>query len=283
MSRMQRVEFVKMHGNGNDFVVVNCLDGILEGADLRKFAVRVCDRNFGVGGDGLILVLPSESADYRMQIINSDGSEAEMCGNGIRCFAKYLYDRAMARQSVNVETPAGIMNVELQAKNGRAETATVNMGAPRLDAAEIPIMGFRGRVILQPLEVDGERFRITCVSMGNPHCVIFVESAADVPLEEIGPKIETHPAFPRKTNVEFVQVAAADELVMRVWERGAGVTLACGTGACASLVAGALAGKSGRRATVHLPGGGLLIDWRGDGSVYMTGPAAEVFNGTFCV
>lgn len=280
---MQEVEFVKMHGNGNDFVVVDCLGDKLADVDPAELAVRVCDRNFGVGGDGLIQVLPSQSADYRMQIFNSDGSEAEMCGNGVRCFAKYLHDRGMAARLVNVETPAGIMRIELEARNGRAEAATVNMGAPRLDAAEIPVSGFSGRVVLQPLQVDREQFDITCVSIGNPHCVIFVESAADVPLEDIGPSVEIDAAFPRKTNVEFVEVVASDELIMRVWERGAGVTLACGTGACASVVAGVLAAKCDRRATVHLPGGDLLIDWREDGNVYMTGPAVEVFSGKFAV
>ncbi len=278
---MRKVEFTKMQGIGNDFVVVNCLHDNLDSVDFSKLAVRVCDRDFGVGGDGLILVLPSQPADYRMQIFNSDGSEAEMCGNGVRCFAKYLHDRGMAAGLVNVETPAGIMRIELEAKEGRAEAATVNMGAPRLDAVDIPVSGFSGQVVLQPLEVDGQRFDITCVSTGNPHCVIFVDSAAAVLLEDIGPKIETHPAFPRKTNVEFVEVVSPDELIMRVWERAAGLTLACGTGACASVVAGVLAGKSDRCATVHLPGGDLLIDWREDGNVYMTGPAEEVFRGTF--
>ena len=280
---MREIEFVKMHGNGNDFVVIDCLREALNGIDLSEFGGRVCNRNLGVGADMLILVLPSESADYRMRMINSDGSEAEMCGNGIRCFAKYLYDRRMADDSMSVETPAGVMTVEVQSKNGHAQSATVNMGTPVLEAGKIPVSGFDGQVVLEPVEVDGQRLDITCVSMGNPHCVIFVDSAAAVPLEDIGPKIETLQAFPRKTNVEFVEVVSPDELIMRVWERGAGVTLACGTGACASVVAGAVAGKSGRRATVHMPGGDLLIDWREDGNVYMTGPAVEVFRGRIVV
>lgn len=271
-----------MHGAGNDFVFVDCLQGMgpLDGADLSKLSQRLCDRHFGIGADGLVLVLPSETADYRMRILNSDGSEAEMCGNATRCFGKYLFDRKLAGDSVSIETLSGLKQIEIQSEGGKAVSATVNMGVPRLDAADIPITGFSGQVVLQPLDVDGQRLEITCVSMGIPHCVIFVHSAADVPLEEIGPKVETHPAFPRKTNVEFVQVISPEEVIMRVWERGAGVTLACGTGACATVVAGAITGKTGRRATVHLPGGDLHIDWREDGNVYMTGPATEVFTGT---
>lgn len=270
-----------MHGAGNDFIFVDCLQGMgpLEGVDLSGLSVQVCDRHFGIGADGLVLVLPSDAADYRMKIMNSDGSEAEMCGNATRCFAKYLYDRGLAGDSVGIETLDGIKHVEVQAQDGKAVSATVNMGMPKLDAADIPVTGFAGRVIEQPLQVDGQRLEITCVNMGNPHCVIFVHSAADVPLEDIGPKIETHPAFPKKTNVEFAQVVSPDDVIMRVWERGAGVTLACGTGACSTVVAGSLSGRTGRCAMVHLPGGDLLIDWRGDDKVYMTGPAAETFRG----
>lgn len=271
-----------MHGAGNDFVFVDCLQGMgpLDGADLSKLSQRLCDRHFGIGADGLVLVLPSETADYRMRILNSDGSEAEMCGNATRCFGKYLFDRKLTGDSVSIETLSGLKQIEIQSEGGKAVSATVNMGAPGLDAADIPITGFTGQVVLQPLDVDGQRLEITCVSMGIPHCVIFVHSAADVPLEEIGPKVETHPAFPRKTNVDFAQVISPEEVIMRVWERGAGITLACGTGACATVVAGALAGRTGRRATVHLPGGDLHIDWSEvDGNVYMTGPATEVFTG----
>jgi len=278
---MPELQFVKMHGAGNDFVFVDCLQGMgpLEGVDPAKFSEQVCERHFGIGADGLVLVLPSSVADYRMRIINSDGSEAEMCGNATRCFAKYLFDRGLIKDSVSIETLGGIKYVEVQAQDGQTVSATVNMGAPKLDAAEIPITGFSGQVVLQPLDVNGQRLEITCVNVGIPHCVIFVHSAADVPLEEIGPRIETHPAFPEKTNVDFAQVISPEEVIMRVWERGAGVTLACGTGACATVVAGSLTRKTGRRATVHLPGGDLSIDWREDGNVYMTGPAVEVYQG----
>lgn len=278
---MPELCFVKMHGTGNDFIFVDCLHGMgpLDGADIGKLSERVCDRHFGIGADGLVLVLTSEMADYRMRIINSDGSEAEMCGNAIRCFAKYLFDRKLAGKSVSVETLSGVKHIAIQSEDGCAVSATVNMGSPRLDAADIPITGFTGRVVLQPLDVDGRRFEITCVSMGIPHTVIFVPSVADVPLAEVGPKIETHPAFPEKTNVNFAQVISPEEVIMRVWERGAGITLACGTGACATVVAGTLTGKTGRKATVHLPGGDLHIDCREDGNVYMTGPAAEVYTG----
>ncbi len=278
---MPEVQFVKMHGAGNDFIFVDCVQGMgpLEGFDLAKVSEQVCERHFGVGADGLVLVLPSDAADYRMRIINSDGSEAEMCGNATRCFAKYLFDRGLMKESVSIETLGGTKYVEVQGQEGLAVSATVNMGAPKLDAAEIPVTGYTGQVILQPLDVNGQRLEITCVNVGIPHCVIFVHCAADVPLEEIGPSIETHPAFPQKTNVDFAQVISPEEVIMRVWERGAGVTLACGTGACATVVAGSLTGKTARCATVHLPGGDLSIDWRDDGNVYMTGPAVEVYQG----
>ena len=276
-----KVEFAKMHGAGNDFIVVNCLGGQLNGQVISSLAVKTCDRNFGIGGDGLVLVLPSETADYRMQIMNTDGSEAEMCGNAIRCFARYLVDRGIAGKRMTVETLAGVKAIDAASLNGRGIGFRVNMGAPSLEAADIPIQGFEGPVISKPLEVHGAWFEITCVSMGNPHCVIFSESVDGVPLEKWGPKIETHPAFPRKTNVEFAQVIRRDELKVRVWERGVGITLACGTGACASVVAGVLNDIADRRATVHLPGGDLIIDWTESGEVYMTGPAEEVFTGSF--
>ena len=276
---MKELEFVKAQGIGNDFILIDCLRDNLGDTNLAALAVRLCDRNFGIGGDGLILILPSERADCRMRVINSDGSEAEMCGNGIRCLAKYLFDRGLAGESVAVETLAGVKTVAVVARDGQGVRFTVDMGAPRLEAEEIPVSGFEGKVISRPLDVDGRRFNITCVSMGNPHCVIFADSRERSTLENLGPKIENHPAFPNKTNVEFVRLINDHELQVNVWERGAGITLACGTGACASVVAGVLNGKVGRKATVHLPGGDLLIDWHEDGSVYMTGPAEEVFTG----
>jgi diaminopimelate epimerase len=276
---MRKLDFVKAQGIGNDFIMVDARSAQLDLARLPDLAVRLCNRNYGIGGDGLILIHPSTSADYRMQIINSDGSEAEMCGNGIRCFAAYLRQRESVAQTVSIETLAGVKTVEIQ-EYGGSVSFTVNMGAPALDARDIPINGFEGRVISQTLDVDGTTYRVTCVSMGNPHCVIFTDSVSNVPLAQVGPKIENHPAFPRKTNVEFVQVTSPEEITFRVWERGAGVTLACGTGACAAVVAGVLNDKLARKVKVHLPGGDLVIDWREDGNVYMTGPAEEVFTGT---
>ncbi len=278
---MQKLKFVKMHGIGNDFVLADFVTNNMPAVDLRDLAIRICDRNFGVGADGLLLVLPSEIADYQMRLINRDGSEAEMCGNGIRVFAKYLYDRGMVGETTEIETLAGVKTIRLSVENGKAVGATVGMGKPRLRAEDIPVIGYDGEVINSPLAVEGEKLQITCVSMGNPHCVIFVESTDEVPVERLGPKIEKHPSFPQGTNVEFVQVVSPSELKMRVWERGAGMTLACGTGACSSVVAGVLNGKCGRQATVHLPGGDLFIDWQEDGEVFMTGPAEEVFEGSY--
>lgn len=280
---MPELEFAKSHGLGNDFIIADGEERCLEGVDLSALAVRLCDRNFGIGGDGFILVLPSNVADYRMQIINSDGSEAEMCGNGLRCFVKYLVDRGVVGDRVAVETLAGIKTVDIIRGHGETDSFVVNMGKPKLDAKEIPVEGYEGRVIAQPLEVDGVTYTVTCVNMGNPHCVIFLDSSAPEidreTLRRIGPRIETHPMFPKKTNVEFARVLSKQELRVDVWERGAGVTLACGTGACATVVAGVLNGLVAKAATVHLPGGDLQIEWKDSDEVYMTGPAVEVFRG----
>jgi diaminopimelate epimerase len=277
---MKSLEFVKAHGIGNDFIILDGLHNSFSEFDLSSLAVCLCERHFGIGADGLILVLPSECADYRMRIINSDGSEAEMCGNGIRCFANYLYTRGLAGNFISVETLAGIKDVQVS-KSQDQLLFTVNMGAPILEAVDIPVAGYVGKVINQSLNVHGVVYDITCVSMGNPHCVIFVQDKPvdEIALSDVGPKIEMHSAFPKKTNVEFVEILSKHELKVRVWERGAGITLACGTGACASVVAGVLNGYVERQATVHLPGGALYIDWRDDGDVYMTGPAKEVFVG----
>lgn len=278
---MRKLEFVKMHGIGNDFVLADFVTNGIPDVDLKDLAIRICDRNFGVGADGLLLVLPSEIADYRMRLINRDGSEAEMCGNGIRVFAKYLYDRGMVGETAEIETLAGIKTIQLEVKNGKAIGATVGMGKPRLLAEDIPVISYKGEVVNRRLDVEGESLQITCVSMGNPHCVIFVQSTDEVPVETLGPKIEKHPVFPQGTNVEFVEVLSPTELKMRVWERGAGMTMACGTGACSSVVAGVLNGLCERRATVHLPGGNLFIDWQENDEIFMTGPAEEVFVGKY--
>lgn len=280
---MADIDFSKTQGLGNDFIIVDSHRNMLDGIDLPDLAVKMCDRNFGIGADGLILVRPSRVADYRMQIINSDGSEAEMCGNGIRCFARHLLNHGKGRTPLNVETAAGVLKVDIVMDGIKTTGFTVNMGSPRLSPVEIPIIGYDTDVINQPLDVDGIVFNITCVSMGNPHCIIFTDSLDEIPLTEIGPMIETHSAFPRKTNVEFIQVLSREEISLRVWERGAGITLACGTGACASVVAGVLNGKLNRMVTVHLPGGDLVIEWLEDGSILMTGPAEEVFRGKYTV
>ncbi|MGB9620519.1 MAG: diaminopimelate epimerase [Armatimonadota bacterium] len=275
------MRFVKMHGAGNDFVVVDGAREKIPEEQLAATAVRVCDRHFGVGADGLILVLPSRVANFRMRIFNPDGSEAEMCGNGIRCFAKYVFDRKLHTDVVmTVETLGGIKTLKLNTVGGKVQTVRVDMGEPRLLRSEIPMRGDPGsKVIAEPLRVGGRKIEVTCVSMGNPHCVTFVDDVEHYPVDKIGPQIENHRSFPARTNVEFVEVLGKDEIRVRTWERGAGETLACGTGSCASLVAACLNEKVGRRATVHLRGGDLLIEWAGNNRLFMTGPAEEVFEG----
>lgn len=276
------MRFTKVHGLGNDFILVDCYEEKIDISKAPDLAVKMCDRCFGVGADGLVLLVPSDQADIRMRIFNSDGSEAEMCGNAIRCVAKYMYERnTIKKEKIRVETLAGIIIPELIIENGMVESVRVDMGEPRLERSEIPMLGRAGQVVGEPLAVGGLNFNVTAVSMGNPHCVIFVPEADSVPLRDIGPRIEKHNAFPRKTNVEFVQVLDRDVVIMKVWERGAGETMACGTGACATAVACALNGLTGRKVTVRLKGGDLFIEWAQDNHVYMTGPAAEVFTGDY--
>jgi diaminopimelate epimerase len=250
---------------------------------VAELAEQVCNRFFGIGADGLVYILPSENADFRMRIINSDGSEAEQCGNAIRCVAKYVYDNGLTdKTEITIETlGAGVQQVGLTVKDGKAVLVRVDMGQPILNGLQVPTTVDANPVINHPIEVDGREFRFTAVSMGNPHCVIYVDDAVNFDLAAWGPKLETHPMFPRKINVEFVTVRSSDFTDMRVWERGAGPTLACGTGACATVVASVLNGYTDRTATVSLKGGELLIEWNeSDNHVYMTGPAAEVFRGT---
>jgi len=277
------VSFLKMHGLGNDFVVLNCLDPHPDESDLQRTAKAICDRRFGVGADGLIMALPSKVADFRMRIINSDGSEAEMCGNGIRCLAKYVYDRGLTRaDEITVETLAGTKNLRIKGTNGVVHHVRVDMGPPEFRRNAIPMAGADTAFVKsEKLLADGRELIVTCLSMGNPHCVTFVADVASFPVGVVGPAIERHEAFPNRTNAEFVQVLCPGEIRMRVWERGAGETLACGTGACAAVVASALNGKTARRVLVHLAGGDLEIDWAEDNRVYMTGPAEEVFEGEF--
>lgn len=276
------MKFVKMHGAGNDYVYV---DGFQETInDPASLAIEVSNRNFAIGSDGLILILPSTLADVRMRMFNSDGSEAEMCGNGVRCVAKYAYDHGLVRkETLTVETGAGVLTLQLYPNaSGRVDKVRVNMGRPRLTRGEIPLTGDpAAQVVNVPLTILDRTFAITCVSMGNPHCVIFVDDVENFPVEKYGTLIEQHPLFPRRTNVEFVEVRSRSEVRQRTWERGAGETLACGTGASAVLVAGVLAGCTGRKIRNFLAGGELELEWSESGEVYMTGPAVEVFSGEY--
>ncbi len=276
------MRFTKMHGAGNDYVYI---DGFKEQiAQPAQLAIAVSDRHFGIGSDGLILILPSSKADLRMQMFNADGSEAEMCGNGIRCVAKYAWDYGLVdRLEINIETAAGIMPLQMFCDgNNQVEKVRVNMGQPRLRRGDLPMTGDPEAEALEiTLEVGHQTFKAWCLSMGNPHCVIFVEDCESFPVTEIGPLIENHPLFPRRTNVEFVSIISDSELRQRTWERGAGETLACGTGASAVAVAAALSGRTGRTIKNRLSGGLLELEWAEDNCIYLTGPAAEVFSGDY--
>jgi len=274
------MKFTKMQGAGNDYVYVNCFEETV--ADPQKLAIRLSNRNFGIGSDGLILIMPSTTADLRMRMFNSDGSESEMCGNGIRCVAKYAYDHGIVTKTeVVAETGAGLLTRQLvPGSDGTIAKVRVNMGPPRLTRAEIPMTGDPLlQVIDEPLTILDRTFRITCASMGNPHCVIFVEDVENFPVATYGPLIENHELFPRRTNVEFVQIISRSEVRQRTWERGAGETLACGTGSSAVTAACVLNGLTEKRILNHLSGGDLEMEWATDGCIYMTGPAVEVFSG----
>ena len=275
------MKFTKMHGAGNDYVYVNCFEEQVDNPE--QVAIKVSNRNFGIGSDGLILIMPSDKADVRMRMFNSDGSESEMCGNGIRCVAKYAYDHGIvSKTEITAETGAGILTLQLvPGADGKVEKVRVNMGVPRLKRAEIPMIGEPAdvQIVNQPLNILHTTFNITCVSMGNPHCVIFVDDVESFQVEKYGPLIENHEMFPRRTNVEFVQIISRTEVRQRTWERGAGETLACGTGASAVCVAGALNGLTEKKILNHLSGGDLELEWSDDGFLYMTGPATEVFSG----
>ncbi|MCX7799322.1 MAG: diaminopimelate epimerase [Fimbriimonadales bacterium] len=273
------IPFTKMHGIGNDFVMLDGLRHPVEESLLPDLARRMCDRRFGIGSDGLILLVAGAQERFRMRMFNPDGSESEMCGNGIRCFVRFLRQKGHASDArLRVETGAGVLALE-ETPEGHVR---VDMGPARLRRAEIPMAGEPDdRFVEEPIEACGRRFLGTAVSMGNPHLVVFVERAAEVPLEEWGPALENHPLFPKRTNVHFVEVESPTRLVQRTWERGAGATLACGTGACACTVAAALTGRAERAVTVRLPGGELRVEWLEDGRVLMTGPAETVFEGTW--
>ncbi len=279
------MRFTKMQGAGNDYVYVDCFHEPPP-PDPAELARRVADRHFGVGGDGLILIHPAPAADARMQMFNADGSEAEMCGNGIRCVAKYLYDHGLVRKpTLTIQTGRGTLALELEIADGRVRRVRVDMGEPILAADEIPTTlpgnsALPGSPVVDaPLKVRGRELRVTCVSMGNPHCVTFLKELSDYWVLQVGPKIEADPHFPRRVNAEFVEVLSPGEVRVRVWERGSGETLACGTGATAVCVAGALSGRTARKILAHLPGGDLELHWADDRHVYMTGPAVEVFSG----
>jgi len=273
------VKFTKMQGIGNDYVYVNCFEEAVENP--ASLAQLVSDRHFGIGSDGLILIRPSAKADFFMEMFNADGSRSEMCGNGIRCVGKYVYDHGLTdKTEIDVNTLAGVKHLVLHVEGGRVASVTVDMGEPVLDPREIPVVAEQGPVVDEPIEVAGRRFAMTCVSMGNPHAVVFVDDTVGFPLEEVGQPFEFHPAFPRRVNAEFVQVLSRTEVNMRVWERGTGETLACGTGACASTVACILNGLTDDEITLHLLGGDLVVRWdRESNHVFMTGPAATVFEG----
>jgi diaminopimelate epimerase len=288
------MRFTKMHGIGNDYIFVDCFHQHV--ANPAKVARQISDRHFGVGGDGLILICPSKKADAKMRIFNADGSEAEMCGNGIRCLAKYVYEHKLAKPgstvvmgdktrypaSLKIETGAGVLTLGLAVRGKTVESVCVNMGEPRFRPKDIPVKLDGSRIIEHPIDVLRERLPVTCVSMGNPHAVFFCDEVAGVELERLGPAVENHPLFPKRTNVHFVEVETKNRFKMRTWERGSGITLACGTGACACAVACAITGRCERASTAQLPGGELQLNWSTqDNCVYMTGPATTVFEGTW--
>jgi diaminopimelate epimerase len=283
------MRFTKMHGLGNDYVYV---DGFAERvADPSEVAVRVSNRNFGIGADGLILILPSDKADVRMRMFNADGSEAEMCGNGVRCVAKYAYDHGLTKSNpLTVETGRGVLSLALSLDNGKVQQVTVNMGNPILNLPDIPVdrekvvKGAREHEYRLSIAQSNELLDAVFVSMGNPHATLFVPEVSKVDLAKIGPVIEHHKAFPRRINAHFAQMHSRNELTMRTWERGSGITMACGTGACAVAVSAILTGRADRKVLAHLPGGDLMLEWReSDNNVYMTGPATEVFSGEIAV
>lgn len=273
------MKFTKMHGCGNDYVYVNCFEETVENpADVARF---VSDRHYGIGSDGLILICPSEIADFRMAMYNLDGSEGKMCGNGVRCIAKYVYDHHLTdKTQISLETLGGIKYLDLNIKDGKVETVKVDMGEPILKPEDIPVNISKDVVIDEPVEVDGRIWNMTCISMGNPHAVVFVDDTKSLNLEKMGPSFEKHAIFPEQVNTEFVHVIDRHTVDMRVWERGSGETFACGTGACATAFACILNGKTEDTVLVHLVGGDLLIEYdRETNHIFMTGPATEVFSG----
>ena len=275
------MKFTKMHGCGNDYVYFDCTKEEIK--DESAAAIALSDRHFGIGGDGIIIIKKGKKADFEMVMYNADGSRGAMCGNGIRCVAKYVYDNGLTdKESISIESMGAVKYIDVTVENGKVVSARVDMGAPILEAKKIPVICDGDRAIALPITVDGREYKMTCVSMGNPHAVVFIEnSPKEFPLEKIGPLFENNTVFPDRTNTEFIRVIDSKNLEMRVWERGSGETLACGTGACASAVAAILNGYTDNDVTVHLLGGDLKISWSGNesDSVFMTGPATTVFEG----
>jgi diaminopimelate epimerase len=275
-----KIPFTKMHGLGNDYHFIDCTDlAIPDPAELSR---KMSHRHLGVGSDGIILILPGESADFSMRIYNADGSEAETCGNGIRCFAKYVFERGMTKKTdFVIDTGGGPNQVVLNVEAGKVVSVRSNMGTPKFERAEIPMAGPEGRVLEEAIDVDGKTMHVTCANIGNPHAVFFVDDATAVPLAEIGPKVENHPSFPKRTNVEFVTVRDRENIVMRIWERGSGITMASGSGSCGAALASIITGRVDRKVNVHLVYGALTIEWATDDCVYQEGPATEVFSGVW--
>ncbi|WP_300504788.1 diaminopimelate epimerase [uncultured Duncaniella sp.] len=275
------IKFTKMHGIGNDYIYINCMESMPD--RLPELAIEMSDRHFGVGGDGIVLICPSEVADFKMRMFNNDGSEARMCGNASRCIAKYVHDHHLTDLTrISLETLSGIKVLSLNmSSDGEVGSVTVDMGEPELTAKAVPVISGTERMIEQEVPTSAGPVKVTAVSMGNPHGVIFVDRIEDVDFDRLGPELERHPIWPDRANIEFLQVISPAEARMRVWERGTGETLACGTGACASAVAAVLTGRCDRRLTIHLRGGDLIIEWAPGGHVMMTGTATEVFEGSY--
>lgn len=274
------MKFTKMHGIGNDYIYFNCFETEIDNPN--ELSKRLSDRHFSIGGDGIVLIMPSEKCDFRMRMFNADGSEGKMCGNATRCIGKYVYEKGMTDKThFTLETLGGIKTLDLTVKDGIVEEVSVDMGKAIFEAKEIPVIFDKNEVVSEPLTVDGREWKITCVSMGNPHCVIFTDGIKDMPLEKIGPKFENHPMFPERINTEFVEYVDETHLKMRVWERGSGETLACGTGACATVSAAVKNGKcpADKFISVELIGGTLSVKYQSDGTVIMKGPAAFAFEG----
>ncbi len=273
------VKFTKMHGCGNDYVYVNCFEETIKNPE--AFAVKVSDRHFGIGADGLIMICPSDVADFRMAMYNADGSEGKMCGNGVRSIAKYVYDKGLTdKEQISIETKSGIKYLDLFIEDGKVQSVKVDMGEPVLETKDVPVLFDKEKMIGEPVQIGGAAYEMTCVSMGNPHAIVWVEDTSVLNLEKIGPVFEQHAMFPERVNTEFVQIINRKEVNMRVWERGSGETLACGTGACATAVACYLNGKTESEVLVHLLGGDLRIQYDQESNhVFMTGPATIVFDG----